>query len=89
MAYLPHTKPRNAGLFRLSGKVHIFEQFKNLGEPRAAKRPCFKGFGGFCVYGGDDRNKHRKRKTHSSLAQAGAVIPYGWMARNCQLQKQK
>ena len=47
MAYLPHTKPRNAGLFRLSGKVHIFEQFKNLGEPRAAKRPCFKEFGGF------------------------------------------
>ena len=46
MAYLPHTKPRNAGLFRLSGKVHIFEQFKNLGEPRAAKRPYFKGFCG-------------------------------------------
>ena len=30
--------------------------------------------------GGDDRNKHRKRKTHNSLAQTGAVIPHGWLA---------
>lgn len=33
-----------------------------------------------CVCGGDDRNKHRKRKTHSNLAQAGAIIPHGWLA---------
>ena len=69
MAYLPHTKPRNAGLFRLSGKVHIFKKLKNLGEPRATKCPCFKGFGGSPIFcGGDDGNKHRKRKTHSAGA---------------------
>lgn len=46
MAHLPPTKPRNAGLFQPSGKVHIFKELKNLGERRAAKRPCFKEFGG-------------------------------------------
>lgn len=46
MAHLPPTKPRNAGLFQLSGKVHIFSKLKILGERRAAKRPYFKGFGG-------------------------------------------
>ena len=46
MAHLPPTKPRNAGLFRRSGKVHIFKQLKISGERRAAKRPCFKEFGG-------------------------------------------
>lgn len=46
MAHLPPTKPRNAGLFQPSGKVHIFKKLKILGEPRAVKRPCFKGFGG-------------------------------------------
>ena len=69
MAHLPPTKPRNAGLFRLSGKVHIFKKLKNLGEPRATKCPCFKGFGGSPIFcGGDDGNKHRKRKTHSAVA---------------------
>ena len=34
------------GLFQLSGKVHIFKKLENLGERRAAKRPCFKSFGG-------------------------------------------
>ena len=46
MAHLPPTKPRNAGLFQPSGKVHIFKKLKISGERRAAKRPCFKGFGG-------------------------------------------
>jgi len=47
----PPTKPRNAGLFRLSGKVHIFKKLKISGERRAAKHPCFKEFGGsLCLY---------------------------------------
>ena len=84
------TKPRNAGLFQLSGKVHIFKKLENLGERRAAQRPYFKRFGGSPIFRrGDDGNKHRKRKTHSCLAQTGAAIPYGRLARNCQLQKQK
>ncbi len=63
------TKPRNAGLFQLSGKVHISKKLKILGEPRAAQRPCFKRFGGSPIFRrGDDGNKHRKRKTHSAGA---------------------
>lgn len=51
MAHLPPTKPRNAGLFQLSGKVHIFKKLKISGERRAAKHPCFKEFGGsLCLY---------------------------------------
>ena len=65
----PPTKPRNAGLFQLSGKVHISKKLKILGEPRAAQRPCFKRFGGSPIFRrGDDGNKHRKRKTHSAGA---------------------
>ena len=61
--------PRNAGLFQLSGKVHISKKLKILGEPRAAQRPCFKRFGGSPIFRrGDDGNKHRKRKTHSAGA---------------------
>ena len=74
------TKSRNAGLFRLSGKVHIFKKLKNLSEPRATKCPCFKGFGGSPIFcGGDDGNKHRKRKTHS----AGACSLIESAERNC------
>ena len=51
MAHLPPTKPRNAGLFQPSGKVHIFKKLKISGERRAAKHPCFKEFGGsLCLY---------------------------------------
>ena len=50
MAHLPPTKPRNAGLFRPSGKVHIFKKLKNLGERRAAKCPRFKGVQRFFAF---------------------------------------
>ena len=42
----PTHKAPQRGSFQISGKVHIFKKLKILGERRAAKRHCFKGFDG-------------------------------------------
>lgn len=53
----PTHKAPQRGSFQISGKVHIFKKLKILGERRAAKCPCFKGFGGSPIFRrGDDRN---------------------------------
>ena len=73
--------------FRARYTFSVNSKFSVNAEPRNAL--VSRGLAVLCTCGGDDRNKHRKRKTHSSLAQAGAIIPHGRLARNCQLQKQK